>query len=263
MSILDSKDSSLKEEEEQQKNDQEFDFVSRKIPINEGELEKYILAVLKKAEENVQKTKLQEMLDKKDRFDKFVQKSFPVKEVNTAFVKSRTKDILLSRTIKANVYATDFENNVDYIISCPLCDTSIRTFDKEQGIYRFDPKEVARQINCPSCKRTIKQVFYTYFETHDPNSDWTKELEQLKEKKPNDIEIIREAIKSVKSNLPPCGILNCNGGCDDFRHIVDSKSLTTKPDSNNIQKTEKKWLNIGLAGFGLFSIFEILKYFFF
>lgn len=202
------------------------DFVSRKIPINEGELEQYLLAVLKKAEENVQNSKLQKMLDEKARFDKVVIRASDVKESEVTFVleiKDGERKDVFSSNFKRNVVSTDFQKGVDYIIICPLCARTIFSYNESTGYYSYDKNETNSYSNCPSCKRKIKPVFLTYFETHDPNSEWTKRLNKLKEEKPNDLEIIREAIKSVKADLPPCGILNCNGGCDDFRHIVEPK----------------------------------------
>jgi len=195
--------------------DKDFDFVSKKIPINEGELEQYIIAVLQKAEEDYLKSSIKKEKEQTDELKKhivfFYDRTYY--EENVAFVLNRKGTPIQSGNIKYNVLMTKYIKTQNFRIVCSLCKAPL-FFAKESNsnFWSFMPEKGNVNARCNACHRKATMLFQTYLEEFDKEvvlrqpkdnnflssqSDGNNIANQNNDKQ---IEIIRHAIKSLKKS---------------------------------------------------------------
>jgi hypothetical protein len=247
------------------KANEQNDFVANKIPINEGELESYVLAVLEKAEQNLKSTQKQRFLDYLEEVEKhweitLVYDKTRIEKDTFLFLDKQGGGIGEKYDIKYNVLAKKIPSDRKHIIICPKCEnikylSNIHSPDDCKRYFSFNvdiQNSFFESEGCSYCGNPIRNFRYAFYEKHlDKESDVyienTKEDPEIDKK-----DIIKKAISDLKKDLPPCGILNCDGSCSDHRHVVETKELTKSDENEEKPALTKKQKAFSLFGASVF-----------
>lgn len=249
--------------------EQNIDFVASNMPSSESELQKYVISVLEKAKKNFEEN---ESSIKKKR-EELTKKYEIEKRYKTTLIKIHLKSLNkyeegAKTNVKYNVVGkVKPPNNILYFTCCVRCNNIGRLFflkDRYRycGIDGFyttcvDIEEyINRNHFCAVCNADGYSFrYYYYLPEFDDEIEKDKPKEEIKLDK-----LIEKSIQDIKKELPPCGIFNCDGSCNDFRHVVDVMQ-NTKADLATIPKQDNKG-NSNIVYFSIFSVMTLLIHFF-